>query len=100
MKTPWEFTELAGDDSRGMGYIADANGEDILHTGVMGFTKAENLELANVAAAAPDLLDALTNIVVDEEKRRKSLRTNSPAAQFSDARLAKARAAIDRANRK
>lgn len=57
----WEFVELAGDDSRGMGYI-QADGEDILHVGVMGFSKAQNLEIAHLAKAAPYLLEALEKI--------------------------------------
>jgi hypothetical protein len=44
--------------------------------------------------AAPRLLAALEQIVKCEEERRKALRTGSPAAQFSDARLKEAREAI------
>ncbi len=51
----------------------------------------------NLIAAAPDLLAALEKIVFDEERRRKDLRHNSPAAKFCDARLDAARAAIAKA---
>lgn len=59
---PWEFTELKGTDSRGMGYIA-ANGHDIIHAGVMDLPTAENRANARLIAAAPDLLAALQMIV-------------------------------------
>ncbi|KKM20738.1 hypothetical protein LCGC14_1642420 [marine sediment metagenome] len=49
----WTFNELAGDDSRGMGYVNDGS-EDIAHVGVMGYSTQQNLKLAHLIAAAPE----------------------------------------------
>ena len=52
---------------------------------------------ASLISAAPDLYEALEKIVIDEENRRKKLKDNSPAAQFCDKRLGKARVALAKA---
>ena len=66
-KAPWTFRELSGDDSRGMGYVNDGS-EDIAHVGVMGYSTRQNLELAHLIAAAPELLAALKDVTARFER--------------------------------
>lgn len=60
---PWSFRPLMSEDNRGMGYIEDANGHDIIHAGVMDLPMHENQANAALIAAAPDLLEALKSAV-------------------------------------
>ncbi len=62
--THWEFRELRGDDSRGMGYVS-RDGVDILHVGEMGLSKADNLAIGHLAAAAPTMYEALKECAED-----------------------------------
>lgn len=60
---------------------------------------AEGIANAHLIAAAPELLEALKKIVIDEENRRKSLkhREAHDLVRFCDKRLEAARAAIRKA---
>lgn len=91
---PWTVQPNSRTVGRGA-WIHDETGNNVaLACG----TSDENANAnAHLIAAAPELYEALEKIVIDEENRRKSLRTNSPAAQFSDKRLAAARAALAKA---
>jgi len=74
------------------GYLYDAEGVAIAFFGRGNYETDGRL-----AAAAPDLFEALQKIVKDELNRRAALRTDSPAAKFSDARIAAAISALDKA---
>lgn len=73
----FEFAVEADSDGK---HICDANGAD-----------------ARLIAAAPELLAALKECLESEERRRRDLKDGSPASSYSDARLARVRAAIAKA---
>lgn len=52
---------------------------------------------AKLIAAAPDLLEALIDILKDEKRRQKELNTGSPAFRFASERIQKAQQAIKKA---
>ena len=70
MSGKWLFRELGGPDSRGMGYVSQ-DGEDILHTGSMCLSAAENLTIGLLAASAPALQDAAEVFILDLENAAK-----------------------------
>src|SRR5690349_23811070 len=60
----WAFREITpprgalGYD--GLGYVTNADGRDVLHVGDRELTPEQNNEVGYVAAAAPELMEALT----------------------------------------
>jgi len=63
-------------------------------------SRAEMLANAHLVEASPDLLAALKECLESEERRRTSLKDGAPASAYSDARLARVRAAIAKAEGK
>lgn len=61
------------------------------------FKPSEYKPLIPVYDAAPELLEALEDIIRDEERRRCDLKNGSPAYKFASDRILKARAAIAKA---
>lgn len=60
---PWRTRELSGNDHRGMGWVEDANGNDIACFGAKELWLEENRANARLIAAAPELLVALEIIL-------------------------------------
>ena len=52
---------------------------------------------AHLIAAAPDLYEALEECLNAEMARRKKLKDGAPASEYSDARIARIRAALSKA---
>lgn len=64
-KGPWKFYELPHDDGLHIGYIrpVDEDGLEISHHGDMGRSGNENFANGHLLAAAPELYEALINLV-------------------------------------
>lgn len=74
---PWTFRPLTGEDNRGMGYIEDANGHDIIHAGVMDLPSHENQANAALIAAAPAM-----KLELEQQKTRWESAINAPDEQL------------------
>lgn len=104
---PWEYNQTVAPGDKyhdGTDTHIYAQHEIVAHhpDGKHSFTLQGCIEEpdARLAAAAPDLLDALKQIVKCEQNRMKKLLPNSPAGRFSRERMEAAQAAIAKAEGK
>lgn len=99
--TPGPWTFESGKSFRGMTtkFLIGDNGQGFAHT--VGLNEPEDTANAHLMISAPDMLAALEDIVKCESNRRKDLKTLSqkPGSlyEFSDLRVKKAEAAINKA---
>lgn len=84
---PWEYREIAPYDD-GLGYVS-ADGNDIIHAGVSDLPAGENRANAHLIAAAPELLEAVHNLM--------DILRDYDAIDNLDVRIREARAAIAKA---
>jgi len=101
-KAPWRYEELACEDSNGDGYVYDSQDRCVCHagdsTGIQGrpetaFPADENKANGILIAAAPDLLEAIEQIVYEADNRNDG----EPQAEIGWDDIDKARAAIAKA---